>query len=240
VDFSSYFGELNSLYASGVATEHSYRPALERLFKGIDPGLKVVNEPQRLTDVGAPDFSFHRGDVLIGNAEAKIIGADLRNLKNREKDQRDRYLKALPNLIYTDGLEFLFYRDARLVTDVRIGRLNGAVHPDPDRFGVLGTALKDFAAQTPITITKPEVQARLMAGKAALIKDILARSLIADADRKTDLAGQYQAFRDQLIHDISIADFAGMYAETIAYGNPAYTAPPIAPPTSSRNGRSTA
>ena len=52
----------------------------------------MINEPQRRTDVGAPDFSFHRGDVLIGNAEAKIIGADLRNLKTREKDQRDRYL----------------------------------------------------------------------------------------------------------------------------------------------------
>lgn len=218
MDFSSYFQRLNSAYASGVATEHSYRPALEFLFKGVDPGLTVVNEPQRLTDVGAPDFSFLRGDVLIGNAEAKIIGADLRNLKNREKDQRDRYLKALPNLIYTDGLEFLFYRDAQLVHDVRIGSVLMGIHPDPDRFGALEHGLKEFAAQTPITITKPEVLARLMAGKAALIKDILARSLIADADQKTDLAGQYQAFRDQLIHDISIEDFAGMYAETIAYG----------------------
>ncbi|WP_416915662.1 MAG: type ISP restriction/modification enzyme [Roseicyclus sp.] len=218
MDFSSYFQRLNSAYASGVATEHSYRPALDFLFKGIDPGLTVVNEPQRLTDVGAPDFSFLRGDVLIGNAEAKIIGADLRNLKNREKDQRDRYLKALPNLIYTDGLEFLFYRDARLVHDVRIGSVLMGIHPEPDRFGALEHGLREFAAQTPITITKPEVLARLMAGKAALIKDILARSLIADADQKTDLAGQYQAFRDQLIHDISIEDFAGMYAETIAYG----------------------
>ena len=126
MDFSSYFQRLNSLYASGQATEPSYRPALESLFKAIDPHLTVINEPQRRVDVGAPDFSFHRGDLLIGNAEAKIIGADLRNLKNREKEQRDRYLKALPNLIYTDGLEFLFYRDARLINDIRIGRLNGA------------------------------------------------------------------------------------------------------------------
>ena len=178
----------------------------------------MINEPQRRTDVGAPDFSFHRGDVLIGNAEAKIIGADLRNLKTREKDQRDRYLKALPNLIYTDGLEFLFYREARLVNDIRIGHVLMGIRPDPDRFGALDAALREFAAQTPITITRPEVLARLMAGKAALIKDILARSLIADNDQKTDLAGQYQAFRNQLIHDISIEDFAGMYAETIAYG----------------------
>ena len=47
-----------ALAASGQATEHSYRPALERLFKSIDDSLTVINEPKRLTDVGAPGFEF--------------------------------------------------------------------------------------------------------------------------------------------------------------------------------------
>jgi hypothetical protein len=33
MDISGYLTEIRSLAASGQATEHSYRPALERLFK---------------------------------------------------------------------------------------------------------------------------------------------------------------------------------------------------------------
>ena len=56
MDIQGYLTEIRTLSASGQATEHSYRPALERLFKSIDAGLTVINEPKRLTDVGAPDF----------------------------------------------------------------------------------------------------------------------------------------------------------------------------------------
>ena len=121
MDVAGFFQRLVDVHTSGAATEHSYRPALESLFRSIDADLKVINEPQRLTEVGAPDFSFHRGDVVIGHAEAKDLGADLTNLKGREKDQRERYLQALPDLIYTDGLLFLVYRDGKPVHEVRIG-----------------------------------------------------------------------------------------------------------------------
>lgn len=218
MNIAGFFQSLVEVHASGAATEHSYRPALEILFKSIDTDLSAINEPQKLTDVGAPDFSFHRGDIVIGHAEAKAPGADLKKLKGREKDQLERYRKALPNLIYTDGLLFLFYHNGDLIHEVRIGEFMLGLKPDPSQFGALENALKDFAAQTPITIRKPETLAKLMAGKAALIKDILGRSLVADSTAKTELTGQYHAFREHMIHDISIEDFAGMYAETIAYG----------------------
>ena len=70
MDVSGYLSEIRALSASGQATEHSYRPALERLFKSIDAGLTVINEPKRLTDVGAPDFVFNRGGISIGWCEA--------------------------------------------------------------------------------------------------------------------------------------------------------------------------
>lgn len=218
VDIGSYFEQLVAVHGQGNATEHSYRAALQSLFDSIDPAVTSQNEPQRLREVGAPDFSFHRGDVVMGHAEAKIPGADLKHLKGREKDQLERYRKALPNLIYTDGLLFLFYHEGELVHEVRIGDVLMGLQPSPDQFEALEHALKDFAAQTPRTITSPETLATLMAGKAALIKDVLARSLIADEDRQSPLAEQLQAFRKQLIHDISVEDFAGMYAETVAYG----------------------
>jgi hypothetical protein len=50
MNIADYLNEIRALSASGQATEHSYRPALERLFKSIDPELTVINEPRRLTD----------------------------------------------------------------------------------------------------------------------------------------------------------------------------------------------
>ena len=43
MDINGYLSEIRALAASGQATEHSYRPALERLFKGIDDNLTVIN-----------------------------------------------------------------------------------------------------------------------------------------------------------------------------------------------------
>ena len=57
-----------------------------------------------------------------------------------------------------------------------------------------------------------------MAGKANLIKDVLGNTLREDADLQTELAAQYHAFKENLIHDITAQDFADIYAETIAYG----------------------
>ena len=42
-----------------------------------------------------------------------------------------------------------------------------------------------------------------MAGKAGLIKDVLGNTLRADKDFNSELSGQYQAFKENLIHDIS-------------------------------------
>jgi predicted helicase len=57
-----------------------------------------------------------------------------------------------------------------------------------------------------------------MAGKANLIKDVLGKTLRDDAELESELSAQYQAFKENLIHDITPADFADIYAETIAYG----------------------
>ena len=58
MDISGYLNEIRTLAASGQATEHSYRPALERLFRSIDDAVTVINEPKQ-SAVGAPDFVFN-------------------------------------------------------------------------------------------------------------------------------------------------------------------------------------
>lgn len=224
MDILGYFNELVAIHARGNATEHSYRPALQKLFDGIDPEIKSQNEPKRLTDVGAPDFSFHRGDVVIGHCEAKDLVIDLKAYITKDgKEQFNRYRKALPNLIYTNGLTFLFYKDGELRHEVMIGEQMMGWRPIPEAFAALEHALADFAAQRPQTIRSPATLAKLMAGKAVLIKDILGKSLAADikaedASGLTELLGHYKAFKEQLLHDIKPDEFADIYAETIAYG----------------------
>lgn len=226
MDIPGYLDEIRKLYASGQSTEHSFRPALERLFKSIDPALTVINEPRRTVDVGAPDFVFQRGDVSIGWCEAKDIGKDVRKFAANDysKAQKDRYRKGLPSLIYTNGLDFEFIRDGEAVDFITIADLIPTMPARPEAFAHLQARLADFASATPLSVTSSSRLAALMAGKAMLIKEIMGNALVADmkakdaGDSPTDLIGQYEAFKANLIHDITVEEFADIYAETIAYG----------------------
>lgn len=226
MDITAYLAEIRRLYASGQSTEHSFRPALERLFASIDPTLTVINEPRRTVDVGAPDFVFQRDGVAIGWCEAKDIGKDIKKFAANDysKAQKDRYRKGLPNLIYTNGLDFEFIRDGVAVDFVTIADLIPTMPDRPEGFATLQARLAEFAHVTPLSVTSSKRLAELMAGKAVLIKDIMGNALVADlkaheaGELATDLIGQYEAFRANLIHDITVAEFADIYAETIAYG----------------------
>ena len=219
IDVGGYLTEVQRIYATGQATEHSYRAVLQQLFDSITSEVKAINEPKGVK-VGRPDFVFLRNEITVGHCEAKDIGLGInpRELKDANKAQHERYIKALPNLVYTNALDFRFYKNGELVREISIADFLMGIQPKPDQFSVLASQLKDFAAEKLQTITSAEKLAEMMAGKASLIKDILGNSLKQDKDLQTELAGQYQSFRDQLIHDLTAEDFSDIYAETIAYG----------------------
>ena len=214
---SNFVSRVETVYQTGRATEHSYRPALEELFGKLAEDVSAINEPTREA-CGAPDFLVQQNDIVIGHIEAKDVTVGLRKMKGANKNQQDRYRKALANLIYTNGLDWDFYRNGELYASVTIADLLMGVQPKADQFEALENLLHDFVAQRPQSITSPKELAERMAGKAVLIKDVLGKALIADADQETELTGQYSAFKEHLIHDITIDDFADIYAETIAYG----------------------
>lgn len=204
-------------YKTGAATEHSYRSAIESLFSDLKDGVTALNEPKRVA-CGAPDFIVHRDGLVIGHVEAKDIWVPIRGMKDANKNQQERYLKALPNLIYTNCLDWDFYRGGKLVASVSIGSFSDGIKANPDQYATLAGLLADFISQRPQTISSPKELAEKMAGKAVLIKNVLCNALMEDDDQETELSGQYSAFREHLIHDISKEEFADIYAETIAYG----------------------
>lgn len=114
-----FVNKVVNTYNTGVATEHSYRPALEILLSSLDADVTALNEPKRVA-CGAPDFIIQRGEIVIGHVEAKDLNVGLRGMKDANKNQQDRYRKALPNLIYTNCLDWDFYRNGDLIASVTI------------------------------------------------------------------------------------------------------------------------
>jgi hypothetical protein len=215
--FNEFLTEVATIYKTSFAREHAYRPALQKLFNELSEDVRAINEPARV-EVGAPDFVFLRGDIPIGHCEAKDLDADLKVMKGYAKDQKRRYTEGFQNLIYTNCLDWRFYREGELIAEITIADLLMGIQPRPERFDALEAMLRDFIAQSPQSITSSKRLAERMAGKAILIKDVLARSLMQDKDQDTELTNQYKAFKQHLIHDITLEDFADIYAETIAYG----------------------
>jgi hypothetical protein len=143
VDIGGYLQEIRAKYASGQATEHSYRPALQKLFAAIDPALTVINEPKK-SEAGMPDFLFQRGHIPFGWAETKDIDKDVIKLKGYSIEQRKRYEKAYPNLIYTNGVEFEFIREGESIHFVSIADFLMGLQPKPENFDELERHLKLF------------------------------------------------------------------------------------------------
>lgn len=219
---SQYITNLNTRYQLGNATEHTFRGDLQQLIESLVPDIQATNEPKR-QKCGAPDYILTRKDIPVGFIEAKDIGdKDLMgDKKTGNKEQFDRYKASLPNLIFTDYMRFILYRNGELITEISIGELNnGAITPMIDNFTAFENLLREFATQVSQTITSPKKLAQMMAGKARLLSDVIEKSLTSDvesADNST-LKEQMDAFKSILIHDITAKGFADVYAQTICYG----------------------
>jgi hypothetical protein len=219
---SQYITNLNTRYQLGNATEHTFRGDLQQLIESLVPDIQATNEPKR-QKCGAPDYILTRKDIPVGFIEAKDIGdKDLMgDKKTGNKEQFDRYKASLPNLIFTDYMRFILYRNGECITEISIGELNnGAITPMIDNFTAFENLLREFATQVSQTITSPKKLAQMMAGKARLLSDVIEKSLTSDvqsADNST-LKDQMDAFKSILIHDITPKGFADVYAQTICYG----------------------
>lgn len=204
---------------SGISREHSYRGDLETLIRELVKGIEITNEPANVTDCGNPDYVITKGKIPVGYIEAKDIGKDL-NSKSY-KEQFGRYKKALDNLIITDYIWFQFFQNGELVHEIKIGEIeNNSVKPISENFTKFENLIKDFSTHIGQTIKSSKKLAEMMAGKARLLQDILERAITSDEETQenTSLKGQYDTFKQILIHDLKPKDFADIYAQTLAYG----------------------
>lgn len=215
-DVAHYLADLQHELLTGHAQEHSYRPALKALFEAITK-LKVVNEPKGSAH-GRPDFIFLRGDVPLAYAEAKDITVNLDKVEKSE--QMARYY-GYPNLILTNGLEFRFFKNgARYGDAIVVAKKDGnAIEGQGAVFGFFADTLTDFIAQPSDTIRDAEHLAKIMGGKARRLRDNITEILDpAFTGQKGDIENVMQILKAKLIHDITPAQFADLYAQTLVYG----------------------
>lgn len=223
MDFSvqQYIENINRLYVSGNAREHSYRGDLQRLLASILPqDILVTNEPARV-ECGAPDYVLTKGkaNIPVGYIEAKDVNVDLKS--KTLKEQFDRYRLGLSNLIITDYLHFVFYKEGEFVVEIRIANIeNGNIVGLNANYSQFETLIQNFAEIVTQTIKSPTKLAQLMAGKARLMANVIEQSLDYDdaQEKNSSLKGQMLSFKQMLIHDITNRSFADIYAQTIAYG----------------------
>jgi len=217
--FNTYIYTIEKALMLGNATEHTHRSTLKTLLESLSDDIGAINEPRRI-ECGAPDFLIIRGQTTIGYIEAKDVGKSLDEAEHSE--QLRRYRDSLTNLILTDYLEFRWYVDgekrlsARLGTPTREGKIKR------DKAGIKAVAqlLHDsFLSHRPTPVGTPKELAQRMARLAHMIRELIVSAFTKEKEPEGgSLHTQFKAFKDFLIPDLSIEQFADMYAQTIAYG----------------------
>lgn len=219
----SYAKAVDEQFQSGIATEHSYRPALQKLLSELLKDCVIINEPSRI-QCGAPDYIItqKRTGQPVFFVEAKdVFDPDLDGMRTH-REQFDRYKQSLDYIIFTDYLDFHVYEHGEWTQSVRLIEPQGAhlrlAEVAEERFIAM---IEHLATSRPQSITSPSKLAKQMAAKARLLADLVHRAL-EDEENATyanaQLQSQLAAFRQILIHDLTPEGFADIYAQTIAYG----------------------
>ena len=167
--------------------------------------IRLTQEPKGLDQIGRPDFIAIDGLLPIGYIEAEGYGRDLNRLTGHAKEQNQRFIENLDNFILTNFLDFQLWRDGQLRATANIANA-------PENVERL---LEQFLNAGPIQIASPEVLARYLARRTRELQTQIAATL---TDENSEIYGMFSAFKELLIATLTPADFADMYAQTLAYG----------------------
>ena len=225
--FREYVRELNRNLSQGNATEHTHRPALKTLLEAVQPGIVATNEPARAA-FGAPDYGVYRNALTVGYIEAKDVGVSIHDIETDSMRanpstangvQFKRYRENIDNLILTNYAEFRWYVDGKRRLSATLADDDGSGRLTASGEGVSDTAnlLSAFFEQSPQAVSKPEELAERMAKPTRMIASIVQQAF-GGSQASQDVSDLYDATKQTLIADLSIDDFADMFAQTLAYG----------------------
>ena len=163
---AAYIKEIDRLYQTGLTTEHSFRPALQKLLENLCD-CTVVNEQSHI-DCGAPDLTLLRNNLPFAFVEAKNLEDGDLDGRRKNKEQFDRYKASLNTILFTDYLDFRLYRNGEWVMSVRLAEIQGKHIRLSDEARLL-EMMEMVRWQQPQAITSADKLARIMAAKAHLL-----------------------------------------------------------------------
>lgn len=207
-------------------TEHTDRGALESLLQAIadraEGKVSVQHEPHRVAGKGAPDFKVtKKGGLILGYVENKAIGENLDKVLKSE--QIKKYRELSDNIVLTDYLHFIWIHGKEIEREI-LCHASDLESPKfrlkDDRIEAVAKLLAGFFSTAPEGIGRSQQLALALATRSRLLRDYLGEELVRQEREKKGekLFGLYQIFRDQIFHELKLAEFADAFAQMLAYG----------------------
>ena len=208
--------------------EDQLRAPLEQLLGEVAEALGVelvlVGETSLAALGVRPDYAANVSGSRVGYVEVKAPGRGVPTTwrpNSHERRQWDQ-MRLLPNVLYTDGTQYAAFRSGELTG--RVARLNGDLRhagphlvPDGDHFVQVVSDFLLWKPDPPLTISQLVNSAaklcRLLRGEVA---DTLARER-AGQEPSAVFTGLADDWRKLLFPDLSDAQFADAYAQTITF-----------------------
>ena len=217
-DYCDRLKEIANSRIVGAQPEDQLKDPVQSLLRSASAGVETRTEVRVHELEARPDIGVAIRRLLCGHVELKApgFGANTALLKDRNKLQWEKF-RCLPNILYTDGLEFALYRSGeRIGKLVRLGESLASVgkSASPATIAELHTLLLDFFSWTPIVPKTARALAAMLAPLCRLLREEVSLKL---QDSGSNLTLLNANIRDALFPDASHEQFADIYAQTLTY-----------------------
>ena len=171
------------------------------------------------TEAGNPDFRIWDGKgKIIGYVEAKTPGSRLERVAQSE--QLRRYRETFDNVVLTDFLHFVLFREGVEVAHAELGDAValtlGHVPPLKDVEGTVELFTRFFDYRLPERLG-PKTLAERLARLTRFLRDQVIEEELRRG-KESKLYGFFETFKEVLIADLNERQFADLFAQTLTYG----------------------
>lgn len=216
--------ELRANFAARIPAqpEDQLKPPVQVLLRAVRENVQTRTEAQVQDLGGRPDIGVSVRQALCGFVELKApgLGARTNRFRGRDKEQWEKF-KELPNVLYTDSVEWALYRSGVQQPQgspvlIRFDDLieRGSAALDDASLARLHTLLLDFLSWEPIVPTTAPALAAMLAPLCRLLR---ADVLEAAEHHDSALHRLCDEIRDYLFPHVTDAQFADIYAQTLTY-----------------------